>query len=316
VEGETAKQALTPRDAVVRDTPDEADQVATQCSFHRCKASAEGLPAPVPSIGTGLYKPHDSPCKAAALDRMAQTGAVQAPARQRGSRGLRPTPRRLTYAAAINRGRNEGVVKLSIVPRDREFFRLFSEFSATLEKAAGRLVEMFDGFERAKAKKIAREIVELEHHGDKIVHDIVQRLNKAFITPLDREDIYDLATTLDEIMDNIEATADMMIIYRIEQPLSHAAEQAALLAEATKVLHGAIDKLEKRKGVREDCIEINRLENDGDRIVRDAIAELFDGDMKCTDIIKWKDIYETLEKAIDECEHVANTLETVILKNT
>ena len=207
-------------------------------------------------------------------------------------------------------------MRISVVPKEREFFRLFSEFAASVEKAAGDLLLMMEGFERSTAKAKAREILELEHVGDKIVHDIVKRLDKAFITPLDREDIYDLATTLDEIMDNIEATADALIIYRIETPLPHAVEQAAVLAKATTVLRGAIDKLEKRKGVREDCVEVNRLENDGDRIVRDAIAELFDGDMKCTDIIKWKDIYETIEKAIDECEHVANTLESVVLKNT
>jgi hypothetical protein len=207
-------------------------------------------------------------------------------------------------------------LRISLVPKDREFFRLFSEFAASVEKAAQDLQSMMQGFERSTAKAKAREILELEHVGDKIVHDIVKRLDKAFITPLEREDIYDLATTLDEILDNIEAAADALIIYRIETPLAHAVEQAAVLAEATTVLRGAIDKLEKRKGVREDCVEVNRLENDGDRIVRDAIAELFDGDMKCTDIIKWKDIYETIERAIDECEHVANTLESVVLKNT
>jgi len=205
-------------------------------------------------------------------------------------------------------------VRLSLVPQERQFFSLFSDFAAQLEQAAKLLVELMNDFPSAKSK--AREILELEHVGDKIVHDVVQLLNKTFVTPLEREDIYDLATTLDEIMDNIEATADMMIIYKVDAPAAHAAEQAAILAKATAVLHEAIDKLEKRKGVREACIEVNRLENDGDRIVRDAVAELFDGDFKCTDIIKWKDIYETLEAAIDECEHVANTLESVVLKNT
>jgi len=229
---------------------------------------------------------------------------------------LRRPEREVAYATVKDAASGGAPLRISLVPKDREFFRLFSEFAASVEKAAQDLQSMMQGFERSTAKAKAREILELEHVGDKIVHDIVKRLDKAFITPLEREDIYDLATTLDEILDNIEAAADALIIYRIETPLAHAVEQAAVLAEATTVLRGAIDKLEKRKGVREDCVEVNRLENDGDRIVRDAIAELFDGDMKCTDIIKWKDIYETIERAIDECEHVANTLESVVLKNT
>ncbi len=159
-------------------------------------------------------------------------------------------------------------------------------------------------------------MLELEHVGDKIVHDIVKRLNKTFVTPLDREDIYDLASTLDEILDSIEATADLMVLYRIESPTTHAVEQATVLAKQTAVLRVAIDGLEKRKGLDDHWIEVNRLENEGDRLYRDAVAELFDGDMKCTDIIKWKDIYATLEGAIDQCEDVANILETIVLKNT
>ena len=165
-------------------------------------------------------------------------------------------------------------------------------------------------------KSTARQMVELEHVGDKIVHDIVRRLNKTFITPLDREDIYDLAATLDEVLDSIEAAVDMMLLYCIEAPAQHAVEQSAVIAKQTAVLRTAIDSLEKRKGLNDHWIEVNRLENDGDRLYRDAVAELFDGDMKCTDIIKWKDIYSTLEHAIDDCEHVANIIESIVLKNT
>ena len=207
-------------------------------------------------------------------------------------------------------------MRLSLVPKEREYFHLFSEYAAHLEEAAKALVALMDDYSLDRARKTGREILELEHVGDKLVHDIVRRLNKTFITPLDREDIYDLATTMDEILDNIEAAADALILYKVEHLAPHAAEQAAVLAKATAALHEAIDKLEGRKGMRDDCIEINRLENDGDRIVRDATAELFDGDMSCTDIIKWKDIYGNLERAIDECEHVANILESIVLKNT
>ena len=205
-------------------------------------------------------------------------------------------------------------MKLSLVPQEREYFRLFSEFAATLDQAAQLLARLMHDFDSLKGT--AREMVELEHVGDKIVHDIVKRLNKTFITPLDREDIYDLAATLDEVLDSIEAAADMLLLYRIEKPAQHAVEQSAVIAKQTAVLRLAIDSLEKRKGLNDHWIEVNRLENDGDRLYRDAVAELFDGDMKCTDIIKWKDIYSTLEHAIDDCEHVANIIESIVLKNT
>jgi predicted phosphate transport protein (TIGR00153 family) len=205
-------------------------------------------------------------------------------------------------------------VKLNLIPQEREYFRLFSEFAANLDKAAQLLAALMNEFHDPKGT--AREMLELEHVGDKIVHDIVRRLNKTFITPLDREDIYDLASTLDEILDSIEAAADMMLLYHIETPTKQAVEQAAVIARQTAVLRVAIDGLEKRKGLDDHWIEVNRLENEGDRLYRDAVAELFDGDRTGTDIIKWKDIYTTLEASIDQCEDVANILESIVLKNT
>jgi len=206
-------------------------------------------------------------------------------------------------------------MRLSLVPREREYFRLFSDMAANLETAAQLLVQLMDEFADAKSK--ARQILECEHVGDKIVHDIVKRLNRTFVTPLDREDIYDLSSTMDDVLDNIEATADAMILYKVTEPQDHARQMAAVIAEATHVLRMGIDGLEMRpKNLRDHWIEVNRLENEGDRISRDAVAELFDGQMTCADIIKWKDIYNLLESAIDECEHVANIIESVVLKNT
>jgi len=205
-------------------------------------------------------------------------------------------------------------VKLSLVPQEREYFRLFSDFATTLDEAAQLLTATLADY--GTLKSAARRMVEYEHVGDKIVHDIFNRLNKSFVTPLEREDIYDLASTLDEILDSIDATVDLMLLYRIEQPTTHIVEQAAVLAEQTALVRQAIDGLEKRKGLDKYWIELNRLENDGDRLHRDAVAELFTGEMKCTDIIKWKDIYTTIEAAIDQCEDVANILETIVLKNT
>ncbi len=206
-------------------------------------------------------------------------------------------------------------MKLSLVPKEREFFRQFSEIAANLEQAAGTLVELMDDFDEAKSK--ARQILEHEHVGDKIVHDIVQRLNKTFVTPLEREDIYDLAATMDEILDSIEATADSMILYKVDRVQPRAREMAVVIAQATTVLRKCVDDLERRpKNLRDHWIEVNRLENDGDRLYRDAVAELFEDSMSCLEVIKWKDIYATLEQAVDDCEHVANILESIVLKNT
>ena len=204
-------------------------------------------------------------------------------------------------------------MRLSLVPKEQEYFRLFSDHAANLDAAAQLLVKFMDG---GTSKSIAAAILEHEHVGDKIVHDIVRRLNKSFITPLDREDIYDLASTMDEVLDNIEAAVDAMRLYRVGAPTPQAVAQAHVIAEATPILRECIDRLEKpTKDLEERIIAINSLENDGDRIHREATAQLFDGEMKCTDIIKWKDIYELLEDAIDECEHVANVIESIVLKH-
>jgi predicted phosphate transport protein (TIGR00153 family) len=203
-------------------------------------------------------------------------------------------------------------VKLSLVPKDHDYFRLFSELAANLDAAAQLLVKFMNDGDR---KSIAAAILEHEHVGDKIVHDIVRKLNKSFITPIDREDIYDLVATTDEILDSIEEATEKALLYRVDEITSFAKRQAEVIAKATPILRECMDNLEKPKGLDERIIAVNSLENDGDRIEREAIASLFEGDTKCTDIIKWKDIYETLENAIDECEHVANVIESIVLKH-
>jgi predicted phosphate transport protein (TIGR00153 family) len=204
-------------------------------------------------------------------------------------------------------------VKLSLVPKERDYFRMFSELAANLDAAAQLLVQFMDHYDEAKT--IASRILEHEHVGDKIVHDIVKRLNKSFVTPIDREDIYDLVATMDEVLDNIEAAADSMMLYRVDAPTQHARGQARVIAEASALLHQIIDDLEKRTDLMERVIRVNSLENEGDRMFREAVAALFEDGMACTDIIKWKDVYELLESAIDECEHVANVIESIVLKH-
>jgi len=203
-------------------------------------------------------------------------------------------------------------VRLSLVPKEHDYFRMFSELAANLDEAAQLLLKFMNDGDR---QSIAAAILEHEHVGDKIVHDIVRRLNKSFITPLDREDIYDLVATADEVLDAIEEVVGKVLIYRVDAITTYARRQAEVIAKATPILRECMDNLEKPKGLDERVIAVNSLENDGDRIEREAIASLFEGDTKCTDIIKWKDIYETLECAIDECEHVANVIESIVLKH-
>ena len=203
-------------------------------------------------------------------------------------------------------------MRLSLVPKEHDYFRMFSELAANLDAAAQLLLKFMNDGDR---QSIAAAILEHEHVGDKIVHDIVRRLNKSFITPIDREDIYDLVATADEVLDAIGEVVGKVLIYRVDVITSYARRQAEVIARATPILRECMDNLEKPKGLDERIIAVNSLENDGDRIEREALASLFEGDIKCTDIIKWKDIYETLECAIDECEHVANVIESIVLKH-
>lgn len=203
-------------------------------------------------------------------------------------------------------------MRLSLVPKEQDYFRMFSELAANLDTAAQLLVRFMEDGDR---ESIAAVILEHEHVGDKMVHDIVRRLNKSFITPIDREDIYDLVSTVDDILDDIEAAADAMVLYRVGKPTAQARAQAEVLAKATAILRICMDNLAKPKGLDEHIIAVNSLENEGDRIIRDATAQLFNGDMDPIEVIKWKDIYELLEAAIDECEHVANVIESIVLKH-
>ncbi len=203
-------------------------------------------------------------------------------------------------------------MRLSLVPREQDYFRMFSELGANLDAAAQLLVKFMNGGDQ---KAVAAAILEHEHVGDKIVHDIIKRLNQSFITPIDREDIYHMIANVDDILDDIEAAADAMILYRVGEPTAQAQAQTTVIAKATALLRICMDGLAKPKGLDEHIIAINSLENEGDRIFRDATAQLFDGHMDTIDIIKWKDIYELLEEAIDECEHAANAIESIVLKH-
>jgi predicted phosphate transport protein (TIGR00153 family) len=209
-----------------------------------------------------------------------------------------------------------GAVRLSSVlaPRDREFFDLFEEAGGNILRAAGLLEEMLQDF--PERSELARDILICEQDGDRITHDIIQRLNQTFVTPIDREDIYELASALDDVVDYTEEVADYLGLYKIEAPMTQAQDLARVLHAAGRQIAEAMPRLRGFKDITHYTVEINRLENDGDRIVREAIASLFDNGIDPMVVIRWKDIFERLEEAIDATEHVANILEGIVIKNS
>jgi uncharacterized protein len=207
-------------------------------------------------------------------------------------------------------------VRLSSVlaPRDREFFDLFEEAGGNILRAAALLEEMLKDF--PERSELARDILICEQDGDRITHDIIQRLNQTFVTPIDRDDIYALASALDDVVDYTEEVADYLGLYKIEAPMEQAQQLAKVLHACGRQIAEAMPRLRGFKDISHYTVEINRLENDGDRITREAIASLFDTGIDPMVVIRWKDIFERLEEAIDSCEHVANIVEGIVIKNS
>jgi uncharacterized protein len=207
-------------------------------------------------------------------------------------------------------------VRLSSVlaPRDREFFDLFEEAGGNILRAAGLLEDLLKDF--PERNELARDILICEQDGDRITHDIIQRLNQTFVTPIDREDIYALASALDDVVDYTEEVADYLGLYKIEAPMAQAQDLAHVLHGCARQISEAMPRLRGFKDISHYTVEINRLENDGDRITREAIASLFDNGIDPMVVIRWKDIFERLEEAIDATERVANILEGIVIKNS
>src|SRR6476661_4579904 len=200
------------------------------------------------------------------------------------------------------------------VPNDRQFFDLFEEAAGNIVRAADLLDQMLGSYpERAD---LAREILICEQDGDRITHDIIQRLNQTFVTPIDREDIYELASSLDDVVDYTEEVADYLGLYKIEAPMEQSQRLAHILLDCARQLAECMPRLRGFKDMSHYTVEINRLENDGDRVSREAMASLFDNGIDPMVVIRWKDIYERLENAIDACETVANILEGIVIKNS
>ncbi len=202
-----------------------------------------------------------------------------------------------------------------VAPRDREFFDLFEEAAGNILRAADLLDRMLGGYPDRGAD-LARDILICEQDGDRITHDIIRRLNETFVTPIDREDIYELASALDDIVDYTEEVADYLGLYKIEAPMEQSQRLAHVLLQATRQIAEAMPRLRGFQDMSHYTVEINRLENDGDRITREAVASLFDNGIDPMVVIRWKDIYERLEQAIDSTERVANILEGIVIKNS
>ena len=199
-------------------------------------------------------------------------------------------------------------------PRDRIYFDLFEEAGQNMLRASELLDRMLSGY--PDEKELAREILDCEHEGDRITHDIIDRLNHTFVTPIDREDILALASALDDVVDYTEEVADYLGLYKIEAPMDQAIRLARVLKEASALIAEAIPRLRGFRDITRYTVEINRLENEGDRITREAVASLFDGGIDPMVVIRWKDIFERLEAAIDAAETVANIIEGIVIKNS
>jgi predicted phosphate transport protein (TIGR00153 family) len=199
------------------------------------------------------------------------------------------------------------------MPREREFYDLFEEAAENILRAAAMLEEMLESW--PEKSELTREILLAEQEGDRITHDIIKRLNSTFVTPFDREDIYGLATQVDDVVDYTEEAADFLGLYQIEAPMEQALALADVLVGCCGELATALDGLRGFKDLDRHLIEIHRLENDGDRISRDAVASLFANGIDPMVVIRWKDIFAVLERAIDATETCAHIIEGVAIKN-
>jgi predicted phosphate transport protein (TIGR00153 family) len=208
-------------------------------------------------------------------------------------------------------------VRLRIFPREESFFDLFEAAADNLAESARLLLDMVEDFVDPEMK--AKRLNDAEHEGDRLTHAILSRLNSTFITPFDREDIYALASNLDDVVDSLEAAADMMVLHRVSEPIDAVIEQSRLVLKASVETAEGLKHLRnlEEEALRSYWIRINELENEGDRLYRHARADLysFDAEHPARYLLMWKDIVDEIESALDELEHVAHTVESIVLKN-
>lgn len=207
---------------------------------------------------------------------------------------------------------------LSFMPKENRFFFLLHQSTVNIKDVARRLQDLMDNFENIPAK--VQEIKDLEEHGDRIIHDITHSLHRTFVTPIDREDIIALAGRLDDVVDAIDEAAQYTLEYQIQEPTEHARALAAIIVQCADQLEGALSLLSTRgsklKEILPFAIELNRLENEADKVASKAMGELFSNEFDVMQILKWRDIYGDLEEATDRAEDAANVLEGIVLKHS
>jgi predicted phosphate transport protein (TIGR00153 family) len=202
---------------------------------------------------------------------------------------------------------------MRLIPRESKFFRMFADVSQNLTQGTRLLHDILKN--PANMEPRLDQLQEIEHRGDEMTHGIITALNQTFITPFDREDIHRLTSSLDDVLDYVNAAGVRLRLYKIKSPPSIAAELAAMIVEQSEELAQGVSLLEKNKLVLEHCVEVHRLENEADRLSRKAIADLFDNEKDPIQLIKIKELYEVLETATDKAEDAANVLEAVALKS-
>jgi uncharacterized protein len=200
-----------------------------------------------------------------------------------------------------------------LAPNEREYFDLFERAGTTIVRATELLEEMLGSY--PDRRDLASVIHDCEHEGDRIAHDVITRLNHTFVTPFDREDIYELVSVLDDIVDFTDEVADYLGVYKIEAPMEQSQQLAGILTQAARQVAEALTHFRGFKNVTQYTVEVHRLENEADRIVRDAIGALFVDGIDPMVVIRWKDIYERLENAIDSTERAAYIIEGIVIKN-
>jgi len=205
-------------------------------------------------------------------------------------------------------------VRLRLTPRTTEFYDLFTKAGENALEAARSADTRFREYPNSSVAQA--DVKAIETAGDDITRELIQLLNTQYVTPFDREDIYELTTAVDDVVDYIEEASDLLELYGVSSPTKHAVEQCRILVQAVEQLSFALAHLKGMRGVQDALVELKRLEDEGDRVVHDAVAALFRDDrIDPLIVIRWKDIYEGLEKAIDAAEHAANVIANILVKN-
>lgn len=201
----------------------------------------------------------------------------------------------------------------SLFPREEDFFTLFKKQAGLVREGCELLHAMTEHFDNLEER--ARQLKEVEHQGDLVTHELFERLNRTFITPLERDDIHNLASGLDDVLDAVEAIGTRFVLFRIPATTEDARRLTGIIAQCGKQIEQAVDSLKDMKNLMGFTIEINRLENEADHISRMAVADLFSGRHDLLDVMRWKEMYGRLEGAADRCEDVANVIESIVLKS-